>query len=91
MTNVRGYSDDLVYIERNSVATEIPCEANETIGIEFEDGTVISITYGVRYAIWTIRIIKRGTAAATLDMCASHDEAIYSDSFTIDSKVKGVL
>lgn len=91
MTNVRGYSDDLVYIESNSVATEVPCEPNEVIEIEFEDGTVIHVRYGVRYATWWINVIRRGTTAATLELCAAHDEAVYSDSFTIDSKVKKIL
>ena len=90
MTNVRGYSDDLVYIERNSVSTEVPCEPNETIEIEFEDGTVIHVRYGRRFATWEIDVTRRGTASATLDMCAAHDEEVYSDSFTIDSKVKRI-
>ena len=90
MTNVRGYSDDLVYIESNSVETEIPCESNETVEIEFEDGTVIHVRYGRRFATWEINVIKRGTAKAALEMCASHDEAVYSDSFTIDSELKRV-
>lgn len=90
MTNVRGYSDDLVYIESNSVETEIPCESNETVEIEFEDGTVIHVRYGCRFATWEINVIRRGTASATLEMCAAHDEEFYSDSFTIDSKLKRV-
>lgn len=91
MTNVRGYSDDLVYIESNSVSTEVPCENNETIEIEFEDGTAIRIRYGVRFATWQIDVIRRGTAAATLEICAPDDESVYSDSFIIDSKTKRIL
>ncbi len=90
MTNVRGYSDDLVYIESNSVSTEVPCEQNETIEVEFEDGTVIHVRYGGQFATWQIKVIRRGTVAATLELCAADDEAVYSDSFTIDSKVKKI-
>lgn len=92
MTRVSGYSDDLVYIECNGVEDEIPCNANEILQIEFEDETVIGVHYGTSCLdIWTINVLIRGTAAATLNMCGAHDDETYSDSFEIDSKVKQIV
>lgn len=86
MTRVSGYSDDLVYLECDSVTTEIPVEYKQKVFVEFEDETVVSIYYGVHGAVWSIDVIERGTAGSTLHVCPANSDDEYSDSFEIDEK-----
>lgn len=87
MAKVYGYSDDIVVIEHiEGGSTEIDCY-DKDVSITFEDGTIISISYGKGdQGIWSIWIDETGLAPMNMTVCEDEDAAIYSDIFEIEAE-----
>jgi len=90
MIKVYGYSDDNLVIEGAPYPyDEISC-FERIVRIDFTDGTIIDTWYGKKgQAIWTIKVIKKGTARQTLTICEDEDADIYSDVFEIEADFVG--
>ena len=68
---------------------EISC-FDRIVRIAFTDGTIIDAWYGKKgQAIWTIKVIEKGTARQTLTICEDEDADIYSDVFEIEADFVG--
>ena len=87
---VYGYSDDNLVIEGAPYPNdEISC-FERIVRIGFTDGTIIDAWYGKKgQAIWTIKVIEKGTARQTLTICEDEDADIYSDVFEIEADFEG--
>ena len=90
MIKVYGYSDDNLVIEGARYPNdEISC-FERIVRIAFTDGTIIDAWYGKKgQAIWTIKVIEKGTARQTLTICEDEDADIYSDVFEIEADFVG--
>ena len=90
MIRVYGYSDDNLVLEGAPYPNdEISC-FERIVRIGFTDGTIIDAWYGEKgQAIWTIKVIEKGTARQTLTICEDEDADIYSDVFEIEADFKG--
>lgn len=87
MVRVYGCGDDLVIIE-GPTPKEINCY-RKSVAIEFVDGTAIEIRYPKKkIGVWEITLLKRGTAPFVLIPCYDENADLYSDIFSIDSKLK---
>ena len=90
MIKVYGYSDDNLVVEGAPYPNdEISCFAR-IVRIAITDGTIIDAWYGKKgQAIWTIKVIEKGTARQTLTICEDEDADIYSDVFEIEADFEG--
>ena len=86
-TKVYGYSDDLVDIEPAPYPyDENGCWEQKAV-IEFSDNTVIEVQYNKRGdGIWSIEVIKEGTAKHRLTVCEEETDEGYSDIFEIEAE-----
>ena len=89
MTKVYGYSDDILCFEyENGSADEIGCY-DEIVIASFTDGTKIRAKYGKENkGIWSIEVIKKGTAKQKLTLCNDENADIYSDVLEIEAEYK---
>lgn len=87
---VYGYSDDNLVVEGAPYPNdEISC-FDRIVRIAFTDGTIIDAWYEKKgQAIWTIKVIEKGTARQTLTICEDEDADIYSDVFEIEADFEG--
>ena len=90
MIRVYGYSDDNLVVEGAPYPNdEISC-FDRIVRIGFTDGTIIDAWYWKKgQAIWTIKVIEKGTARQTLTICEDEDADIYSDVFEIEADFEG--
>lgn len=88
MVKIYGCSDDLVEIKNsNYKENEIDCYEKNVI-IKFKDETKIKIGYEKNnMAIWWIKVLYKGNANQTLQICDDENAEIYSDIFEIDSEI----
>ena len=91
MTKVYGYSDDIVCIE-GMTEDEIDC-FEKVVELEFEDGTVVQVTYPKRpgLGVWGITYVKKGEAEQTLTECEDENADPYSDVLVIEAKLKSSM
>lgn len=89
-TTIYGASDDLIEFE-GGYTGEVGYYSEEPALIVVSDGTVLSIKYGKSdRAIWSIDVLRRGTAFRTLDVCENEDAPIYSDVVTLQGKIQWI-
>ena len=87
MIKIYGVSDDLVEIEGSDVVDEIGCFDRDAL-LVFSDGTIIRVHYGKPdLGVWSIRILRQGSARYLLTLCNDENAAPYSDVLTIDAEV----
>lgn len=87
MIKIYGASDDLLEIEGSDVVDEIGCFDCDVI-LVFSDGTIIRVHYGKPdLGVWSIMILRQGSARHLLTLCNDENADPYSDVFTIDAEV----
>ena len=87
MVKIYGMSDDLIEIEGSDVVDEIGCFDRDAL-LVFSEGTIIRVHYGKPdLGVWSIMILRQGSARHLLTLCNDENADPYSDIFTIDAEV----
>ena len=84
MTQVSGYSDDLIYIETNGMTYELDVPFSGAAKIQFSDHS--RVLFGYKGGVWQASLITRSnTVSASLQLCPFDGEN-YSDIYETEAE-----
>lgn len=80
---VYGRSDDLIEVEGPLFSDEFGAY-DKTREVHLSDGSILSVGYGkmvggVEEGIWSVKLVKQGSAFIRIEECFDADAKIYSD------------
>lgn len=83
-TIIYGASDDLIEVDGGKAGGEVNCygtdESERGVLMVCSDGTMLEVKYGKGgQGIWSVTLIKKGTAFVGIEQCDSEDASPHSD------------